>query len=85
MRITELFEQGAPAMPMGTGTITAPTGSVPTSTTTVSAPTAQTTTDPKFAAAQAAANKKQRDAQRQAIMKQIADLQKQLSQLTRTV
>ncbi len=85
MKILDLFEQGVSPMPMGSTAFTTPTSTAPVSTATLSTPSAQTTADPKFAAAQAAADKKQREAQRQSIMQQIADLQKQLAQLTRTV
>lgn len=74
MKITELFEQGTAVPPATTPAASA-----------VTAPSAQTTSDPRFAAAQADAIRKQKQAQKMAITKQIADLQRQLADLNRTV
>lgn len=72
MKITELFDQGTAAAPL-----TPSSGAV-------TAPSAQSISDPRFAASQANSIRKQKEAQKQAITKQIADLQRQLADLNRT-
>lgn len=85
MKILELFEQGTTAPAMGTTGVSAPSAASTVAPNAVVNPSAQSVSDPRFTAAQAAADKKQREAQKQDIMKQIADLQKQLAALSRTV
>jgi hypothetical protein len=81
MRVQELIEQVGTVGTIGTTTMPAtPAGSVNTGQVTGNV---QALTDPKMQASMLAKQKQEKDKQRQAIMAQIAALNKQLSDLSK--